>query len=266
MKPLVFIKLGGSLITNKDKLQTPRPSVIRRLAVEIFRASRQCKEHIVVTHGSGSYAHPIAARYDFTKGISHKKNRFGAARIHYVCSLLNNIVVNGFLSQGSAAVTVAPSSAMITDSRKIKSLFLEPLLVVLKNKLIPILYGDAIWDSKLGCVDSSTESVIEAYTRTLRKKGIYVNRVVYCGITDGVYDEKKKTILRISPTSYKTLPDFVKGSASIDTTGGMRHKLEVALRMSCWGVSSHIVNGNRNKELFNTLMSGRHHGTVVATT
>ena len=57
MKPLVIIKLGGSVITYKEsKTPKARLSVIKTLAKEIAQIVRIGKYRIVLVHGGGSFA------------------------------------------------------------------------------------------------------------------------------------------------------------------------------------------------------------------
>ncbi|UCH38405.1 MAG: hypothetical protein JSV76_06030, partial [Candidatus Bathyarchaeota archaeon] len=51
---LTLLKLGGSVITNKEKPCTPNHSVIMRLAHEIKRANIT---PLVIVHGGGSFGH-----------------------------------------------------------------------------------------------------------------------------------------------------------------------------------------------------------------
>jgi len=44
MGEMVFVKLGGSLITDKRRSETPRPAVIQRLAQEVQAALAQRPE------------------------------------------------------------------------------------------------------------------------------------------------------------------------------------------------------------------------------
>ena len=60
----IFLKLGGSLITDKRSAETPRPDVIRQLAAEIADARRRNPDlRLVIGHGSGSFGHVFGHRY-----------------------------------------------------------------------------------------------------------------------------------------------------------------------------------------------------------
>ncbi|MFN3331018.1 MAG: uridylate kinase, partial [Caldilinea sp.] len=66
---LVFLKLGGSLITDKRKAETPRLDVIARLAQEIAAAQQDDPAlRLVIGHGSGSFGHIYGRKYGTRDG------------------------------------------------------------------------------------------------------------------------------------------------------------------------------------------------------
>ncbi len=55
---LVFLKFGGSLITDKQRPRAPRPEVLERLAGEIGRALKKRRDiRLVLGNGAGSFGH-----------------------------------------------------------------------------------------------------------------------------------------------------------------------------------------------------------------
>ena len=69
MAEVVFLKLGGSLITDKERYQTPRPAVIERAAAEIAAALAARPDlRLLLGHGSGSFGHFEAAKYGVPRG------------------------------------------------------------------------------------------------------------------------------------------------------------------------------------------------------
>ncbi len=57
-KKLVFLKLGGSLITDKNSRRTARIDVLQRVGVEIKSSLENDPSlQILLGHGSGSYGH-----------------------------------------------------------------------------------------------------------------------------------------------------------------------------------------------------------------
>ena len=71
MPELVFLKLGGSLITDKTQAYTARLEKLTDLARQIARALQTQPElRLVLGHGSGSFGHTAAKKYGTRDGIS----------------------------------------------------------------------------------------------------------------------------------------------------------------------------------------------------
>jgi isopentenyl phosphate kinase len=71
MHELVFLKLGGSLITDKTQAYTARLDKLADLATQIARALQTQPElHLILGHGSGSFGHTAAKKYGTKDGIS----------------------------------------------------------------------------------------------------------------------------------------------------------------------------------------------------
>ncbi|MED5499114.1 MAG: hypothetical protein VX845_05490, partial [Candidatus Thermoplasmatota archaeon] len=56
MPPVVVVKLGGGLITEKASMTTVHEERLNRLAREIAAAARQ-GVRVLVVHGAGSFGH-----------------------------------------------------------------------------------------------------------------------------------------------------------------------------------------------------------------
>lgn len=65
----MLVKLGGSLITDKNTPFAEQRDVIDRLTMEIHEAKHEKDITLVVGHGSGSYGHLLARRYQTQRGV-----------------------------------------------------------------------------------------------------------------------------------------------------------------------------------------------------
>ena len=63
---MILIKLGGSIITNKEKPLSARKKTIDNLS----KSLKKIKEPIIIVHGGGSYGHYWSVKYDM-----HTKER-----------------------------------------------------------------------------------------------------------------------------------------------------------------------------------------------
>ncbi len=92
---IIFLKLGGSLITDKDKPLTPRIDVIEGFAAEIAEAI-QCKGdfHLVIGHGSGSCGHATADQFQTHLGGQGEAYWRGFAEVWRAARELNQIMID----------------------------------------------------------------------------------------------------------------------------------------------------------------------------
>ena len=111
MNDLVFVKLGGSIITDKAQVETARPEVIARLAAEMSSAlSLQPDLQVVLGHGSGSFGHVVARRYGTRQGVYSADEWRGFAEVAAVAARLNRIVTDAFLMAGVPVWSLQPGS------------------------------------------------------------------------------------------------------------------------------------------------------------
>ena len=57
---MILIKLGGSIITNKEKPLSPRKKTIENLS----KSLKKINEPVIIVHGGGSYGHYWSVKYD----------------------------------------------------------------------------------------------------------------------------------------------------------------------------------------------------------
>ena len=269
IKTLVLIKLGGSLITRKDKPFTERPDTIRRLALEIHEARLASDFSLIIGHGGGSYPHPPASAFKTHKGIVDERSVEGIARVQDAASRLNRIVVGELVEAGENAMTIQPSSCCIAKGGRIVEMYARPIEMLLEHCMVPVLYGDVGMDVAQGCSVLSTEEIfnflIEHHTDPEERDV----RVVNCGRVDGVYtanpdlDGSAELIEEITPENIERFRKGLTGAAGIDVTGGMRQKVDAMLELARAGVISEIVNADRPGILKRCLMGETGLGTMV---
>ncbi|NTV36478.1 MAG: hypothetical protein HGA53_05945, partial [Anaerolineaceae bacterium] len=129
------------------------------------------------------------------------------------------------------------------------------LKCALQAGLIPILFGDTVFDSARGGTILSTEEIF-----SLAIPFLHPSRVLIAGIEPGVWADypKNQTIVdKITSRTYTSIKDQVLGSAAVDVTGGMFSKVEILLKMvqdfpdmECT-IFSGVQPGNITKALLN---------------
>ena len=91
---LIFLKLGGSLITNKDIPFSARRDTLKRLGSEIIKAIDLYPNlEILIGHGSGSFGHSTAAKFGTRTGIQSADDWLGFQKVWWAAHKLNQIVI-----------------------------------------------------------------------------------------------------------------------------------------------------------------------------
>src|SRR3989344_6696183 len=161
MKKIILLKLGGSLITDKTKPYTARMKIVRNLAVQIKAALRKdSKLQLIIGNGSGSFAHYPAVKYKIRDGIKKEEQKMGFCEVQNAAANLNRIIVGELLKAGVKAMSINPSSMIVSQNGTIKKFFIDPLVGLLKLNITPVLYGDIVFDEKQGAKIFSTEQLL----------------------------------------------------------------------------------------------------------
>jgi isopentenyl phosphate kinase len=228
---LVFLKLGGSLITDKDQPHTARPEVIARLAGEIAAVRRENTGlRLVLGHGSGSFGHVPGRKYGTRRGVRTPAEWTGFSEVWYEASHLNRLVMEGLRSAGLAALAFPPSAAVMAAGGRAAAWDLAPLRAALEAGLLPVIFGDVAFDTQQGGTILSTEDLFDYLAPELRP-----SRILLAGLEPGVWADFPactRLVAEINASSLEQIQAGLGGSASTDVTGGMASKVSQAL---AWG-------------------------------
>jgi len=255
MTERLFLKLGGSLITDKRRLETPRPEVIERAAQEIRAALDERPDlQLVLGHGSGSYGHFYADRYKVTEG--HLEDWIGYCQTGAAAQRLNRLVTDAMLSAGVPVVSIQPSASAVCEDGLLQEIEVEPIDQALRHGLVPLVYGDVAWDTVRGCTIISTEQIFVRLARTLCP-----SRIIEAGEVDGVHtgDPQRDAIVRripeISSQNYDEVQEMLSTSFGVDVTGGMLTKVVSLYQLvnEQPSLRVHIISGQRSGAIQRTL-------------
>ena len=228
---VVFLKLGGSLITDKDKPQTARIDVIKRIANEIAKAIHRTDDfHLVIGHGSGSFGHATADQFQTHLGGKGQAYWRGFAEVWRAARELNQIMIDHLYKAGLPVMAFPPSAGLIAEDKQLASWDTNPIKIALSHSLIPVLQGDVIFDLEIGGTIFSTEQVFLHLAKVIRP-----NKILLVGIEKGVLKQSKKSekiVTRITPKNYHSLKSTLSGSQSTDVTGGMKTKVRLMLTLA----------------------------------
>ncbi len=231
--PLIFLKLGGSLITDKRQSELPRLAVIQQLATEIAEVRRQFPAlQLLIGHGSGSFGHVHAKRHGTRDGVHTPEQWLGFAATADAAARLNRIVVSALLAAGIPAWSIQPSAALRCADGRIIEGRIEPVQAALARGLVPLVYGDVALDDVRGGTIASTEEIFEWLAIQLPPE-----KLVLAGEVDGIYtadpqlDPTAQRLAEVTPARLQTIAANLGGSHGMDVTGGMASKVQQAMNM-----------------------------------
>jgi isopentenyl phosphate kinase len=227
---LQLLKLGGSLITVKTQPRTPRLDVLRRLAKEIAVIRRQNPGmRLIIGHGAGSFGHVSAKKYGTRQGVHTPEEWLGFAEVWWDASALNRLVMEALREAGLPAIALPPSASVIAWEGQVERWDLAPLQAALQAGLLPVVFGDVIFDADWGGTILSTEDLFAHLARQLRPI-----RLLLAGIEMGVwadYPINSQLINEITPQNLSEVAPALGGSAATDVTGGMASKVQEMLNL-----------------------------------
>jgi isopentenyl phosphate kinase len=224
----IFLKLGGSLITDKTKVEHARVAMIRRLAREI-KAAREARPdlQIVLGHGSGSFGHVAARKHGTREGVTDRSGWQGYAEVAASAARLNQIVVDVFVAEGVPVVSLPPSASARGADGRVSYLDTFVLRAALEHDLVPLVQGDVALDTARGATIVSTEDVFIYLVREFQP-----THILLAGEVAGVYARSDVTgaiIPIITPDNVAQYASALGGSHGTDVTGGMVGKVNQML-------------------------------------
>jgi len=260
---IIFIKLGGSIITNKDRPMTPKPKVIKRLLGEIKDAVNSYPKYkILLGHGSGSFGHSAASFHNTISGVNKQEDWIGFQKVWYAADKLNKIVLDLCEQVKLPAISFSPCSAGFSSNNKIIQFNTLPIVQALYNGIMPIVHGDVIFDETIGATIFSTEDII-----TQLFEVIHPQRLLLVGKEKGVwqdYPKKQKIFPTINSQNINEIKKHLASSESIDVTGGMGSKVEIMAELikTHKGLTVEIFSGLEEGNLTRVL-NGKRVGTII---
>jgi len=224
---LVFLKLGGSLITDKMREMRPRPEVIRRLAKEVAEGlAARPGLRLLLGHGSGSFGHVVGQRYGTRDGVHDAIGWRGFAETATAAARLNRLVTDALWDAGVPVWSVQPSASARCRDGELVEMDWCPLVKALEHGLVPLVYGDVALDEVRGGTIVSTEEIFAWLARRLKP-----DRIVLVGAVPGVMGAgperagEAQVIPEIVPRQLPELVAVLGRSQGMDVTGGMLAKV-----------------------------------------
>lgn len=255
----IVIKLGGALITRKDGSKTFRSGAVKTVAALALDMTNRGKD-VVLVHGAGSFGHRDARKARLTEGLIasiEDRQRAAVREVRSSMTELNEMVV-GVLEEHGCNCKVHPPRDWASGTGPE---FEGDISRFGGSGVIHVTFGDIVdvpGKREFGVL--SGDHLMERISTGLSD----VDKVLFLlnGI-DGLHDRDpvepdSRLISSVSEgTDYKTSLNRDK-----DVTGGMKLKVDVALRIAQIVPLVAFVNGLNAKNIEALLSGGEFTGTV----
>lgn len=258
---LIIIKLGGSVITLKDK-STPkiRTAVVKRLAKEIRQILDEEKYQLIIIHGVGSFGHPLAKQHNLVDGMKSDEQKLGYCLMEESDLNLHYNIIRILTESKVPSISLSPHSFIKTSNKVFGGFDLQIIKGYLKLGLIPVLFGDGIYDDEQGCSILSGDITMAYLSERLK-----AHKVIFLSDVDGVFtaDPKKDPKAQLIPEiNDQNLNDVLKGLTANnphDVSGEMKGKV-LEIKKQLQGVSVNIISGLKKGALIE-VVAGHSIGT-----
>jgi isopentenyl phosphate kinase len=255
------LKIGGSVITDKTQELGAKTDVMSRLADEIQAANVQ---NLIIVHGGGSFGHPLAQKYGIKEGLKREGQKIGFSETHHVMTVLNGLFMDALIWRGVSAVSISPSSCILTKNERIQCFDDSALKTFMKIGFLPVLYGDAVLDTELGFTILSGDQLVSYLA--MRHDA---TRIIIGVDVDGLFDADPKAEKTAKMFNHFRLEELKKiqskfGNSNVcDVTGGMFGKIAELLPAIEHGITVTIVNASKPDYVHKALRGERVKGTLI---
>lgn len=251
MRGLALVKLGGSVITFKDRPLAANTAAIAGIAGALAKPEMP----LIVVHGGGSFGHHWSEKYDM-----HSKPRAydprGVSVVHESMVALNQIIVNSMLRAGSNPYAV-PAPVYTAGHRPVRAK-LRQVLAMARSGIVPVTFGDMVHMGGRRYSILSGDALMAILAGALRP-----SRVIFATNVDGIYLDMgtKELVPELVPRRGGRI-EF-SGAGGPDVTGGMQRKVREAFKIASLGMDVMLVNGLVPERIAQALEGRLQVGTVV---
>ena len=247
---LILLKLGGSVITFKERPLSPNVECINDLSRVIASIDRP----VIVVHGGGSFGHYWSVKYGMhTKPARYDLN--GVSVVHESMIALNELLVKGLIESGAKPYSVMPS--VFTQGLEPITKRIQELEAIAVGGIVPVTYGDIVHVVEHNYSILSGDAIM-----TILAKVLLPSKVIFLVNVDGLYsDVGTQNIIR--EINYETYKSTTFSKSASDVTGGMNRKIEEGLKIAASGIDVVLVNGLKPQRVLNAINGGDFEGTLI---
>ncbi|MFX1329228.1 MAG: type 2 isopentenyl-diphosphate Delta-isomerase [Promethearchaeota archaeon] len=252
-KEIFLLKLGGSLLTDKNKPFSFRDEILESCLDQIIES----KKSIILVHGGGSFGHPVAKKYQISQGFnaSIKDQIMGLSKTHEAMIRFNSIIINKLMDKGCPAISIQPSSIFVQDFNEIVLKSVDPIEKLIELGIIPVLYGDILLSKDYSFSILSGDIIISKLCEKLRE--FKISKVIFAIEEDGIYikdNGKEKLALKLTLNDLANI-ELAQLDQKIDVTGGIKGKLSEIEEIIKLNIPVQIINGKKKNNILKALLN-----------
>lgn len=252
MQNLALIKLGGSVITFKDRPLSANTDAIDGISGALVSLDIPT----IIVHGGGSFGHHWSVKYDMhTKPAQYDAH--GVSVVHESMITLNQIISNSMIRAGLNPYSIAPP--MFTTGHKAISAKIRELYTIAKSKLVPVTFGDVVHTGGRNYSILSGDALMSILAKVLRP-----SKVIFVTNVDGIYrDLNTKELVTELVAKGKADPIKFSQAVGADVTGGMQRKVKEAFKIASFGIDVMLINGLVPERIGQAVSGKLQVGTVI---
>lgn len=218
---VTVLKLGGSVITDKERPETVDVAALES-AARIIGTALEDTDQLVIVHGGGSFGHHHAAAH----GVSSTAGTADAPallEIHRAMGELQDAVIDHLHARAVPALPVRPLSVASRRSDGSIEFPTTQLETMLSQDFVPVVNGDVVVDGAQGGTILGGDQIVVTLSRALGAR-----RVGLCSTVPGVLDDGT-VVPEIE--DFTEVSSVVGESEATDVTGGMAEKIRQLLEL-----------------------------------
>lgn len=256
---MFIVKIGGSLITDKNCYCTPNPKEIRKYAKIIHENWRALKGKLIIVLGGGSYGNGVPRKYNMSNA---KMNWSKQDLLMMTVKMFEwlTFVAEIFREEGVPCYPFQASSYCLTNNGDLHECYVEPIKHCLNMDILPITSGDFTYDINQKFVIYSSDNIPEMFVRNFD-----VEKVIMLTDVDGIYEsfDTKQIYKTVDKHNYKKVLNVAGHSKKQDVTGGMKNKLRALIKIAELGTPCIICNGHDPNMLMKAVNGEEIHSTTI---
>ncbi len=257
-RPLVVVKLGGSVITRKHEVERVRPKILDRLARE---AGAVTDRRVILLHGAGSFGHPGARRFGLADPPlpdappTHRAR--GAAIVASEVRRLHLEVLRALVRAGGAPASAPMATHARNRAGRLAHLDVAPFSQALAHGWMPVSFGDVVPDETWGSSILSADTIAVELARHLRPL-----RVIFVSDVPGIFEGPPRRGRTVAPEVTEEIVRALRPPpGATDVTGGIRGKAEAMRAIAAAGADAGLISGLTDGALSRAIRGERVYGS-----